>query len=192
MHERTDVMPEAVILEVDALADRVVERSRNGTVKARVSHLHEVLFEEDSFRGGEDEDHDPRGSYLPCVLRRRRGLPITLSLLYREVAARVGIDAVGIGAPGHFLVEVRLPEGPMIVDPFHGGRPLTAEEAFNRIDEISGGRVPRTTSWLDPVTEREWISRLIRNLVSLFAARSRQKDLSAMLELLSLVSPIRR
>jgi regulator of sirC expression with transglutaminase-like and TPR domain len=108
------------------------------------------------------------------------------------VAARVGIEAVGLNAPGHFLVEVRLPDGPMIIDPFHGGRPLDAEEAFERIDELAGVHFPRNASWLDPASDREWISRLIRNLINVFAARRRQTDLAAMLELLSMVSPIRR
>ncbi len=153
---------------------------------------YEIEDEEESFCGSEDDYHDPRNSYLPCVLRRRRGLPIALSLLYREVAARVGVEAVGLNTPGHFLVEVRLPDGPMIIDPFHRGRPLNAEEAFERIDELAGVHFPRSASWLDPATDREWIGRLIRNLVNVFAARRRQTDLAAMLELLSMVSPIRR
>ncbi len=193
MHERHDVIPDAVRLEIDALADRVLERAEEATPKGRLAHLHEVLFEEEGFAGDEDTYDDPRNSYLPTVLRRRRGLPITLTLLYREVATQVGLDVIGINAPGHFLAEVRLPnEAPMLVDPFHGGRVLGREEAFAQIDELAGARLPRTADWLDPATDRDWITRILRNLVNVFAARGRQSDLAAMLELISLVSPIPR
>src|SRR5438477_1009405 len=95
---------ETYLARLDELAARVRSR-RVPTSQPR--HLAEaintVLFEEERFAGNEDSYYDPRNSFLNEVLDRRLGIPITLSILFIEVARRVGLEVEGIGLPGHFI-----------------------------------------------------------------------------------------
>src|SRR5436309_6293293 len=114
---------------------------------ARVMALNEYLFKELRFVGNEVQYEDPRNSFLNEVLDRRTGIPITLALLYMEVARRAGVHVEGINFPGHFLL--RCParrEGPysedLIVDAYHGGALLSEDELLRRYaqaDEAEDG-----------------------------------------------------
>src|SRR6185503_13060426 len=99
---------------------------------AQVIALNEYLFGEMRFVGNEVHYEDPRNSYLNEVLERRTGIPITLSLVYMEVARRAGLPVEGINFPGHFLL--RCPASrrltyaeDLIIDPFHGGALLSRD-----------------------------------------------------------------
>src|SRR4029434_9885023 len=109
-------------LEVMAAAVRpAVTTTNDPTLK--IEYLNAYLFEERGFRGNADEYYDPRNSFLNDVVDRRLGIPITLSLLYAEVARRPGVQASGVGFPGHFLVRIeRESSDPLIIDPFNSGR----------------------------------------------------------------------
>ena len=124
---------------IDGLAAAVMKRVRSPSVDARLAHLHDVVFDVAGFRGNVEDYYAVGNSYLPEVLRTRRGLPIALALVYQCVAAKSGLVVHGVNAPGHFLVEVETPSQrgaqSMYVDPFHGGRLLTVAEALVRIDE---------------------------------------------------------
>src|SRR5204863_9056218 len=100
---------------------------------ARVMALNEYLFDELRFVGNEAQYEDPRNSFLNEVLERRTGIPITLALLYMEVARRAGLYVQGINFPGHFLLRCPARREPaysedLIIDAFHGGA-LLSEEA---------------------------------------------------------------
>src|SRR3990170_8515524 len=129
---------------VDSLADVVRRRVHSSNTQARLAHLHDVLFEIIGLRGNVDDYYDPANSYLPDVLRTRRGLPITLVLIYKCVAERVGLTVHGINSPGHFLAAVEFPKsGPaltasgewMYVDPFYGGGLLNRGDVCRRVAE---------------------------------------------------------
>lgn len=97
---------------------------------ARIAALNAYLFEDERFAGNDAQYDDPRNSFLNEVLDRRTGIPITLALVYMEVARRAGIDAEGVNFPGHFLVRVRGAQGTqysrdVIIDAHHGGALLT-------------------------------------------------------------------
>ena len=139
---------------------------------------------------------DPANSYLPEVLKTRRGLPITLVLVYKCVAEGVGLTVHGINSPGHFLAEVECSDSTsqrgnsrasMYVDPFYGGGLLTEEDVFKRIGEATGRAVPPSPEWLARATGRQWISRMLTNLQAVFASAGRERDLLAMQELQSLL-----
>jgi regulator of sirC expression with transglutaminase-like and TPR domain len=93
--------------------------------------LRSALAAEEGFRGFGDDYADLRASLLPEVLRRKRGLPILLSVVYLEVARRLGVPAVGVGFPGHFVVRVGT-DGAQLLDPFYGGRLVTEQELLSR------------------------------------------------------------
>ena len=127
--------------------------------------------------------YNPNNSYLPFVLDTGLGIPITLSLVYKLVATRLGLRAEGVNAPGHFLVQVAGGSKPMLIDPFRGGQLLSREEAFRRMDEAAGRSVARSEYYLMPATHRQWLARMLRNLAHIFSEGSQSEELAAMTEL---------
>ncbi len=186
MHEMVEVDPEAINDRLTGLAKRVLARIRNRSVQAILAHLHDVLFEEEGFLGNLDDYYIPSNSYLPFVLDSHRGIPITLSLVYKVVAERAGLGVVGVNSPGHFLVRVRDESKWMIIDPFSGGDVLTTMEAYERIEKLTGRTIPRAPRYLPTATHSEWISRLLSNLQQVFTTQQNRDDLEAMNELQSL------
>ncbi|PYV09839.1 MAG: hypothetical protein DMG23_09595, partial [Acidobacteria bacterium] len=98
-----------------------------------VEALNKVLFEEESFSGNEEEYDDPRNSYLNDVLESKKGIPITLSLVYTEVARRKSLPVVGVGFPGHFLVKYLTGVGEILIDPYHRGTVINREDCIARL-----------------------------------------------------------
>ena len=121
------------------------------------------------------------------MLESRRGIPITLCLIYKVVGERIGLEVEGINAPGHFLARVATDEGPMLVDPFFLGSVLTDDEAYTRVEQVTGRTVPRDPQYLAPATHSQWLSRMLINLQHVFATAERQNDVAAMSELQSLL-----
>lgn len=183
MHALDDVDPCQVEQRLRILSLRVLERSPSRRPNAILANLHTVLFEEEGFAGNMQRYYNALNSYVPAVLDTRRGLPITLALIYKVVGEWAGLTVEGINAPGHFLVRVRCDNAWMIVDPFFGGQVLSRDEAFDRIDRVLGQRLPRADQLLATPTHHQWLTRMLGNLRQLFAAEGRHDDLAAMTEL---------
>lgn len=190
LHEHPDADLDLVERRVESLATAVRERGAGRSPKARQAFLHEVLFDEQGFRGDDQGYSNPSNSYLPMVLATKRGLPITLSLVVVETARRAGIAAFGLDVPAHFLVELEEPAGTLIVDPFHGGRTVTRDELAERLERVlgptwrAGNPAPRATS-------RGWLDRILRNLEASFVRAGRLDDFAAMGELRTLLGTAR-
>ena len=145
------------------------------------------VFVDLGFSGNSGSYHDPANSYLDDVVRRRMGLPITLSVVGMELARRLGIDLVGVGMPGHFLVRTP-PEAPeAFFDPFDGGRVIDragCRERFETVNRSIRGRTPEwSDAYLEPVGPRAILARMLANLKSTFA---RSGDLASLEWVLSL------
>ena len=189
MHELEGVDMAAVAQRIAGMTDRVRARVHSDSVQALLAHLHDVVFEEHGFAGNADDYYNPLNSYIPALLETRRGIPITLTLLYKAIAEPLGLSVEGVNAPGHFLGRVKSDEGPMLVDPFFGGRLLSTEEAFQRIEQVIGREVPRAQRLLPRATHRQWLARILANLQSIFARANRHDDVAAMTELRTLLGP---
>ncbi len=187
MHEIPAADPVAVDGQIQRLADRVRRRLRSRNVHAVLAHLHEVMFDEEGFAGNVDDYYNVVNSYLPVVLDTRRGIPISLTLLYKLVAERLGLPVQGVNTPGHFLGRVVSRAENMLVDPFYGGRVMTDEEAFERIRQVTGQPIPADQRLLKPATHQQWVARLLTNTQAIFAQQARQEDLAAMVELRGLL-----
>ena len=130
-------------LDVDHYLDRITELAREAepivhagsdTVE-KIQLLSHFLFEQKGFQGNRDEYSDPRNSFLNDVLDRRKGIPITLSVIYLEVGRRLGLNLYGISFPTHFLVKAVDERGELMIDPFYDGAILTLEEIRARLAE---------------------------------------------------------
>jgi regulator of sirC expression with transglutaminase-like and TPR domain len=129
-----------------------------------VMALNHYLFQELGFRGNTEQYYDARNSYLNEVIERRTGIPITLSLVYIEVARRAGLDVEGVGLPGHFVVRVQTAARALLVDPFHGGMLLTELDCQQRLDRIFSGKVKLEPHMLRACGPKDMIERVLRNL----------------------------
>ncbi|MEX2316432.1 MAG: transglutaminase-like domain-containing protein [Pirellulales bacterium] len=196
MHERQEADVERGEATIAELADTVSRRVRSPSLQARLAHLHDVLFDVAGFQGNVADYYNPANSYLPDVLETRRGLPITLTLVYKCVAEGVGLTVRGINAPGHFLAAVDCSEPPstnrgtddwIYVDPFYGGELLDREDVRRRIGQTTGQALPEAAEWLAPATGEKWLSRMLHNLQAMFARTGRERDLYAMQELQDLL-----
>lgn len=160
---------EPYLARLDGIAAAV--RDRLGTdlsPRRAIEAINHELFEVEGFRGNEREYYDPRNSYLNEVLDRKLGIPITLSLVYMEVARCVPLPALGVGLPGHFVVKVPTPEGDILLDPFSGGKELSEADCQERLDRVYGGLLRLEKSMLLPVTKRQMLVRILNNLKTIY------------------------
>jgi regulator of sirC expression with transglutaminase-like and TPR domain len=159
------------LLRLDQLATASGVARVQDPLKA-LHRLREFLFEEEGFRGNADEYYDPRNSCLNDVLGRRLGIPITLSLVVMEVGRRVGLDVVGVGLPGHFVVRAQVGTEPVLLDPFDGGAVLTHERAASLVARALGRQVPLTEAHFAPCGKRQILTRMLMNLRGIYCRRA--------------------
>jgi regulator of sirC expression with transglutaminase-like and TPR domain len=188
-HSDAQIDVEAQKHQLYEMGREVRSRVRGSQPQALLAHLHDYLFVELGFIGNTLNYHDAANSYLQTVLETRRGLPITLSLVYKVVGERAGLKIHGLGLPGHFCAGVEMPEGLAIIDPFYAGRILNQQEAHERIRDTYGSHVEWTEELLSPVTNRHWLTRIMQNLLHTYSERDRVREVAAMLEMELLLWP---
>ncbi len=127
----------------------------------------DLLFGVIGFSGNRDDYYDPRNSYLNQVLERRLGIPITLATLCIAVGRRAGVPLLGIGMPGHFLIRHR-DEPNFYVDTFNGGLLLNQDECGALMRRAAGDSARLEAHHLDPVTPRDILARILRNLKAIY------------------------
>lgn len=173
---------QSYVARMDGIAARVESRTGAETdAYRRIAAINLVLFREGGFRGNQADYYDPRNSFLNDVLDRKTGLPITLSVLYIEVAKRVGLSVEGVGFPGHFLVKCVGPDDEIILDPFHQGEVRTPEDLEELLARIYRGQVSFRPEFLFPVSKRQILKRMLHNLKGIYLRRGEfGKGLSVM------------
>ncbi|QOV92025.1 SirB1 family protein [Humisphaera borealis] len=188
-HQLRDVDLASVDQAIQEHANKIRSRVRSSRRHVLVAHLHEYLFEELAFVGNRDDYYNAVNSYLPAVLETKRGLPISLCLVYKLIAERLGLRVNGVGLPGHFVVSVHTDGEPMLIDCFEGGRLLSREEAHQKVMDIHGPDTEWDDELLRPVSNRHWLTRMLQNLLNVFGARSQYTDVAAILEMEMLLWP---
>jgi regulator of sirC expression with transglutaminase-like and TPR domain len=174
---------------IQGYVDSIRTRVRGSQPQALLAHMHEYLFEELSFAGNTLDYYNTANSYLPAVLETKLGLPITLSMVYKAVAERLGIRTWGVGLPGHFLCGIEVEGTRMLIDPFAAGRILTPDEARDRMREIFGEEAEWSEELLKPASNRHWLTRMLQNLLNIFGSSGAYHDVAAMLEMEILLWP---
>jgi regulator of sirC expression with transglutaminase-like and TPR domain len=151
--------------------------------KAKLAALNKYLFTERGFHGSRGDYYNRSNSYLSEVIDDREGIPITLSVLYLELARRLGVKVVGVSLPGHFVVRHEPAKGaPQLIDVYEGGVPLSREEAAKKVEAITGR--PLREPHLAAVGKRAILVRMLRNLLNL---ADQERDRPAMLRYLDAV-----
>jgi regulator of sirC expression with transglutaminase-like and TPR domain len=177
--ERLDQLAAGLAIEIDLEAGP----------EALARSIGRFLHREQGFDGENDGYEDPRNSYLSDVMDRRTGKPILLSILYMEVARRVGVKLLPVSMPGHFLVKLRSGDGDIFIDPFHQARLLDADGCRKVFDQLFAGRHEFQESMLGSGTKRQTITRVLQNLkTEYFAAGDYIRTLRTV-ELLLTVTP---
>lgn len=154
----------------------------------KLSAFNDFLFQEEGFQGNDSDYFDPRNSYLNDVLDEHVGIPISLAVVMMEVGRRAGFDFRGVSFPGHFLVKMTVPEGEIVLDPFHGGMALSAEQLEARLKEMYPDPPrPELSEALGTANNREILCRMLRNLKRHYLhEEDNEKALCAMDQLLIL------
>ena len=182
-----------VLDEVDQLQARLRRRlAPDAPALQRLHVLNRFFYTDLGFGGNVNHYYDPENSYLSTVLRTRRGIPITLAVLWLELAQGAGLKVHGVAFPGHFLVKVLLPAGQALLDPFTG-RSLSREELEERLEPFqrtvfSQEDVPLGL-YLQAAAPREIIARMLRNLKEVHQAQQDWERLLAVQERLVRLLP---
>jgi regulator of sirC expression with transglutaminase-like and TPR domain len=180
---------EEYLVRLDALGERVRRLAPVSKAASTLGALRRVLHEEEGFRGNEQDYYDPRNSFLNEVLDRKLGIPISLSILWIEVARRAGLPLQGVGFPGHFLAKYASAGGPEVfVDAFHGGEMLSAEECVARYRARTGGR-ELDARYLAGVGPRQILARMLQNLKRIYIERRDDVRAYAVLDRILLLTP---
>jgi regulator of sirC expression with transglutaminase-like and TPR domain len=163
----------AYLALLDDIAGTLKRRLRPDISPAdTVVALNRYLFDELGFSGNAADYYDPRNSFLNEVLDRKRGIPITLAIVYIEIGRRVGLPVQGISFPAHFLVKCKLREGTLVLDPYARGSSLSFDDIKQRVKSLHEGvEPPRSVmaSMLAAASNKDILVRMLRNLKGIYS-----------------------
>ncbi|MBE7939027.1 MULTISPECIES: tetratricopeptide repeat protein [Ramlibacter] len=193
--EYPELDPQQVLGDVDQLLARLKRRiPADAAALARLRALNQFFFRDLGFGGNVNDYYDPDNSYLNVVLRTRRGNPISLAVLWIELAQGLGLPARGVSFPGHFMAKVNLPKGQVVIDPFTG-QSLSREELAERLEPyrrhsglVDEFEVPLGL-YLQAASPREILARMLRNLKEIHQSQQDWVRLIAVLDRLLVLQP---
>lgn len=192
-----DVEPQldigAIQAQVDMLAARLLKRlAADASSIQKLRLLNHYFYRELGFAGNVNDYYDPDNSYLHRVLTTRRGIPISLAVLYMELAQQIGLNVKGVSFPGHFLMKLSVQSGEIVLDPFNGAS-LSREELEERLEpyfeqQSYPGAIP-LAYYLHAAHPREILVRMLRNLKALYAERMHWERLLGVQQRLLILLP---
>lgn len=158
-----------------------------------IEAFNEFVFRELGFTGNQGSYYDPRNSLLPYVIDERKGIPITLSIVYMELGRRAGLEVDGVGFPGHFVVRARADSArgtteAQLVDPFNR-RTINEEDCQELLDGLYGGQIALMREHLRAATNREILARILRNLKAVYAQTNRHRRALAAVDRIIVLEP---
>ncbi len=184
-----------VLAEVDQLLVRLKRRiPADAPAMHKLRILNQFFFHDLHFGGNVNDYYDPDNSYVNVILHSRRGIPISLAVLWLELAQGLGLAARGIGFPGHFMIKVNLPRGQVVIDPF-SGQSLSREELWARLEpyrrhqEIDDDLEAPLSLYLQVAPPRDIIARMLRNLKEIHKTQEDWPRLLAVQERLLVLLP---
>lgn len=171
--EYRDLDIPAYLAQLDELAATLKHRLRADISPAdKIIALNRYLFDELGFAGDAANYYDARNSFLNEVLDRKRGIPITLALVYLEIGRRIGLPVQGVSFPAHFLLKCPLREGTVVLDPYAKGASLSFDELRQRVKALRNGSEPTKSmvaGMLVKASNKEILMRVLRNLKGIYS-----------------------
>lgn len=183
----------ACLTDIDKFAVRLKRRLHADIAPIpKLRLLNNFFYQELGFSGNFNDYYNPDNSFLHKVLSTRRGIPISLAVIYMELAQQIGLDVKGISFPGHFLMKLSIKTGDIILDPFNGAS-LSREEIEERLEPyfINGRNPddPPLASYLANATERSILVRMLRNLKAVYAEQPHWKEFLSVQQKLVILLP---
>jgi regulator of sirC expression with transglutaminase-like and TPR domain len=187
--EYPDLDIEKYLGRLDLMAEGIKRRiGRSTDPHFLINEINRYLFAEEGFRGNEDNYYDPRNSFLNDVLDRKTGIPITLSVLYMEIAGRVGLPIFGVGLPGHFIVRYSGLREEILIDPFNKGRILSENDCQNILNRI-GSSTQLRSEFLQTVTKKQILTRMLHNLKGIYLSSNNFLKALSVVDMILLIDP---
>ncbi len=155
----------------------------------RVMVLAQFLSEELGFRGNAENYYDARNSFLNEVIDRRTGIPITLSVVYLEIARRLGLSLYGVGLPGHFILKYVENGEEFYLDPFHRGQLLTEAGCREIVEQMYKGQLEFRSEFLAAVTRKQILTRMLQNLKMIYTRQRDHSKTLGVIERILLIEP---
>jgi regulator of sirC expression with transglutaminase-like and TPR domain len=178
------------LARIDRLAVEVTAQCGAGADGFRlIAALNYVLFSRHGFRGNRDDYYDPKNSFLNELIERKIGIPITLSVLYMEVARRIGLGVDGVGFPGHFLVKAVCADDEVVIDPFDGGEVRSREDLEALLKQMYGGKLDFRSDFLAAVSNKQILQRMLNNLKVIYVKANDLIKTLAVLDRLLILDP---
>ena len=154
-----------------------------------IAALNTVLFKELGFQGNRSEYYDPKNSFLNDVITRKKGIPISLSVIYMEVARRVGLSLAGVGFPGHFLVKYEDGDVEILIDVFNEGEIRSREDLDRMLQQIYRGQVYYQAGFVAALGKRDILRRMLNNLKWIYLERGEPLKTLSVLDQLLILDP---
>lgn len=168
--DRPELEPDPYLAHLDELVGAAGDALPGGAGEAPAGivagALAGVVAGRFRYLGDTETYDDPRNANLAHVIDRRKGLPVTLGILYLHVGAKLGLDLTGLNFPGHFVLRLRAADDAVVLDPFNGGRPLNAADLLTLLRGVEGPDARLTPEACEPVGPRDILLRLENNILS--------------------------
>lgn len=179
--------------EIDILAARLLRRlPSDASSIQKLRMLNHFFYRELGFAGNINDYYTPDNSYLHRVISTRRGIPISLAVVYMELAEQIGLNIKGVSFPGHFLMKLSVQSGDIILDPFNGAS-LSREDLEERLGSfLEQQEYPAEAmlaAYLQEAQPREILVRMLRNLKALFQERHQWEHLLSVQERMVILLP---
>jgi regulator of sirC expression with transglutaminase-like and TPR domain len=187
--EFPSLLPAPYLQRLDEMGAELADETEGLSGPEFVSRTNVYLFHDLGFRGNQGNYYDPKNSCLNWVLDRRTGIPITLSVLYLEVARRAGRPVHGIGLPGHFVVQYDDGEYSSYIDTFNGGQLLSEDDCRELVKDLAGAKDAPDAKMMEPVGTRYILTRMLNNLRAAYFRREEFERAATVLDLLVQSAP---
>lgn len=175
---------------LDGIAYEIEKRLPQERYPLRIIQtINQYLYDDLGYKGNNDNYYDPRNSFLNDVIDRRTGIPITLSLVYLEIARRLDFHLVGVNMPGHFLIRPQFKDVGIFVDTFNRGDILFEEDCQTRLTQIYGYSIQLEPNFTEPVSHRQLLGRMLTNLKLIYLNLQDLSRALATVELILLLFP---
>jgi regulator of sirC expression with transglutaminase-like and TPR domain len=188
--EYPDIDIDKYLRKIDLMAVEIKRRvGHNTDPYFLMSEINKYLFNEEGFRGNEEDYYDHRNSFLNDVLDRKTGIPVTLSVLYMEISRKVGLPISGVGFPAHFIVKYHDADEEILIDPFNKGRILSENDCQEMLNRIYGGGLKLKRDLLQPATKKQILTRMLHNLKSIYINSKNYLRALSVVDMILLIDP---